>query len=229
MPAFPTTRWSLIRASQQPPRDAAAAWSALVRDYRPAIVAYFRRGALARDAEDLAQEFLLHSMQAGWWSRADADAGSFRRFLLALLKRFRLNRENTAQQRREVLFDTNDSDGPHAATGAEDSPEAQFDLQFALCLTRNALAALRERYARDGREALFAQLEPWLADAPAQGELAALAAQLAIPANTLAVQLRRLRQRLQESIRAALAELCLERAQVDADLAALRDALARGA
>jgi len=229
MSAFPTTRWSLIRASQQPPRDAAAAWSALVRDYRPAIVAYFRRGVLARDAEDLAQEFLLHSMQAGWWSRADADAGSFRRFLLALLKRFRLNRENTAQQRREVLVATNDSDGAHTAASAEDSPEAQFDLQFALCLTRNALAALRERYARDGRDALFAQLEPWLADAPAHGELATLAAQLEIPANTLAVQLRRMRQRLQESIRAALAELCLERVQVDADLAALRDALARGA
>jgi hypothetical protein len=229
MPAFPTTRWSLIRASQQPPRDAAAAWSALVRDYRPAIVAYFRRGALARDAEDLAQEFLLHSMQAGWWSRADADAGSFRRFLLALLKRFRLNRENTAQQRREVLVDATGPDDLGERAAEQDSPEAQFDLQFALCLTRSALAALRERYVRDGREALFAQLEPWLAEAPAHGELAALAARLEIPPNTLAVQLRRLRQRLQESIRAALAELCLERAQVDADLSSLRDALARAA
>lgn len=228
MAAFPTTRWSLIRASQQLPRDAAAAWSALVRDYRPAIVAYFRRGALARDAEDLAQEFLLHSMQAGWWSRADADAGSFRRFLLVLLKRFRLNRESTVQQRRDVLIDTNaPGDVPERVTD-QDSPEAQFDLQFALCLTRGALAALRERYARDGREALFTQLEPWLAEPPAHGELAALAERLAIPANTLAVQLRRLRQRLQESIREALAELCLERTQVDTDLAALRDALSRG-
>lgn len=227
MSAFPTTRWSLIRASQQPPRDAAAAWSALVRDYRPALVAYFRRSTLARDAEDLAQEFLLHSMQAGWWARADADAGSFRRFLLVLLKRFRLNRESTAQQRREVPVDTAAAgEVPERATD-QDSPEAQFDLQFALCLTRSALATLRERYARDGREVLFTQLEPWLAEAPAHGELAALAAHLAIPANTLAVQLRRLRRRLRESIREALAELCLERTQVDADLSALRDALAR--
>jgi DNA-directed RNA polymerase specialized sigma24 family protein len=221
MSAFPTTRWSLIHASRLQPQDAAAAWSALVRDYRPAIVAYFRRSALARDAEDLAQEFLLSSMEDGWWARADADVGSFRRFLLALLKRFLLNRWSSAQQRSEVLADTID-------TGSdEDSPEAQFDLQFALCLTRTALENLRERYARDDRAQLFAQLEPWIAETPAPGELAALAARLDVAPNTLAVQLRRVRQRLREAIRAALAELCIDRAQVDADLAALRGTLSR--
>ncbi|WP_257389474.1 sigma factor [Tahibacter caeni] len=224
MAAFPTTRWSLIHASRQSPQETAAAWAALVRDYRPAIVAYFRRSALARDAEDLAQEFLLRSMQADWWARADAEIGSFRRFLLALLKRFLLNRESSAMQRREVGGDALDA----LETGGDaETPEACFDLQFALCLTRTALHGLRERYAREGRADLFAGLEPWLAETPAHGELAALATRLQVAPNTLAVNLRRLRQRLQEGIRAALAELCLERAQVDADLAALREALAR--
>jgi DNA-directed RNA polymerase specialized sigma24 family protein len=222
MPDFPTTRWSLIRASRQSPADAAAIWTELVRDYRPAIVAYFRRGALARDAEDLAQEFLLHSMERGWWARADENVGSFRRFLLALLKRFLLNRAGSAQQRREVVTDDIDA-------GVErDSPEAQFDLQFALCLTRTALAALRERYVQDGRSELFAMLQPWLAESPGPGELAAVAKQAGVAPNTLAVQLRRLRQRLQQAIHQALAELCLDRAQADADFAALRSALAHG-
>jgi DNA-directed RNA polymerase specialized sigma24 family protein len=221
MSVFPTTRWSLIHASRLSPQEAAAAWSALARDYRPAIVAYFRRSPLARDAEDLAQEFLLSSMEDGWWARADADVGSFRRFLLALLKRFLLNRWNSAQQRCEVLADTVD-------TGTDaDSPEARFDLQFALCLTRTALEALRERYARDGRADLFEQLEPCIAETPAPGELAALATRLDIAPNTLAVQLRRVRQRLREAIRTALTALCVDRAQADADLAALRGALAR--
>ncbi|MBN8738268.1 MAG: hypothetical protein BGP24_03730 [Lysobacterales bacterium 69-70] len=224
MAAFPTTRWSLIHASRRSPAQTRAAWAALMRDYRPAIVAYFRRGALARDAEDLAQEFLLRSMQSDWWARADAEVGSFRRFLLALLKRFRLNRESAASQRRE--FGDEALDGVDGSDGA-DTPEARFDLQFALCLTRTALDGLRERYAREGRAELFAGLEPWLAEAPGHGELAALATRLQVAPNTLAVSLRRLRQRLQEGIRTALGELCLEHAQVDADLAALREALAR--
>lgn len=221
MPAFPTTRWSLIRASQQPPRDAAAAWSALVRDYQPAIVAYFRRSVLAREAEDLAQEFLLASMQAGWWSRADAQAGSFRRFLLALLRRFLAHHRDSAALRREVLTDA----APEMAT--DDSPEAEFDLQFALCLTRQALATLRERYAAEGRAALLDQLQPWLVETLAHGELGAIARQLALAPNTLAVQLKRLRERFRQAVRDALGELCLDRAQADADLAALRQALAR--
>lgn len=221
MSVFPTTRWSLIHASRLQPQDAAAAWSVLVRDYRPAIVAYFRRSALAREAEDLCQEFLLSSMQNDWWARAEEDVGSFRRFLLALLKRFLLNRWNSAQQHGEVLAENVDT-GSH-----DDTPEARFDLQFALCLTRAALDALRERYARDGRVALFAQLEPWIAESPAPGELAAVAAAMDVAPNTLAVQLKRVRQRLREAIRTALTELCIDRAQVDADLAALRDALAR--
>jgi len=224
MAAFPTTRWSLIHASRLSPAQTQAAWAALMRDYRPAIVAYFRRSALARDAEDLAQEFLLRSMQADWWARADAQIGSFRRFLLALLKRFLLNRESAAPLRRELGGDALDA---LESSDEADTPEASFDLQFALCLTRTALDGLRERYARDGRAALFAGLEPWLAETPGHGELAALATQLQVAPNTLAVNLRRLRQRLQEGIRAALGELCLEHAQVDADLAALREALAR--
>ena len=77
MVAFPTTRWSLIRASHQPTGDIAAAWSGLVRDYRPAILGFFRRSPLAPEAEDLAQEFLLRSMRDGWWARADPRSAVF--------------------------------------------------------------------------------------------------------------------------------------------------------
>lgn len=221
MNAFPTTRWSLIRASGEPPQRAAAAWSALVQDYRPAILAYFRRSALAREAEDLAQEFLLVSMQDGWWARADSEAGSFRRFLLALLGRFLSNRRSSARERREL------TGVDRAESTAADSPEAEFDLQFALCLTRGALTALQQRYADEGKNELFHNLQNWLSEAPAHGELAALAQRLDVPPNTLAVQLKRLRQRFRDAVAAALGELCVDAAQRDADLLALRQALER--
>ncbi|MBS0194254.1 MAG: hypothetical protein JSR34_08395 [Proteobacteria bacterium] len=219
MPAFPTTRWSLIQASDRQPDAVAAAWAELVRDYRPAIVAFFRRSALARDAEDLAQEFLLRSMHEGWWSRADPAVGSFRRFLLVLLQRF-LATQRSSGHRRFERTGIEVEDGTHSA-----SPEQWFDLEFALCLTRTALERLREDYAADGRGPLFDALQPWLTEQPERGELAALGAQLQVAPNTLAVQLKRLRARFQQAVRAALADLSLDAQHASADLDALRAVL----
>lgn len=219
MTAFPTTRWSLIQASDRQPDAVAAAWADLVRDYRPAILAFFRRSALSRDAEDLAQEFLLRSMREGWWSRADPEIGSFRRFLLVLLKRFLTIQSSSGHRRFErtgiEVEDTADSS----------SPEQWFDFEFALCLTRAAMLRLREDYAVGGRAALFDALQPWLSDQPERGELAELGAQLQTAPNTLAVQLKRLRARFQQAVRAALADLSLDELHASADLDALRAVL----
>jgi len=216
MAVFPTTRWSLIRASDRQPGEVAAAWSDLVRDYRPAILGFFRRSALARDAEDLAQEFLLRSMRDGWWSRADPEVGSFRRFLLMLLKRF-LAMQSDAGHRRFEVIGVNIEEGDHGQT-----PERQFDLEFALCLTRTALTELRRDYESNGRGEIFAALQPWLSEAPGHGELAALGTRLGVAPNTLAVQLKRLRARFQKAVRSALADLSIDAGHAAADLDALR-------
>jgi len=219
MPAFPTTRWSLIQASDRQPDAVAAAWADLVRDYRPAILAYFRRSTLARDAEDLTQEFLLRSMNEGWWSRADAAIGGFRRFLLVLLQRFLANQNASGHRRFERT-------GVEVDDVADDaSPERQFDFEFALCLTRAAMERLREDYAANGRGDLFDALQPWLPEQPGRGELALLGGQLQTAPNTLAVQLKRLRARFQQAVRAALADLSLDEQHASADLEALRAVL----
>jgi len=216
MAVFPTTRWSLIQASDRQPGEVAAAWGDLVRDYRPAIIGYFRRGGIVRDAEDLAQEFLLRSMRDGWWSRADPEVGSFRRFLLVLLKRFQAMQYDAGHRRFEVTRAiVEESD--HGQT-----PERQFDLEFALCLTRTALAQLRGEYEGNGRAELFDTLRPWLSETPVHGELVALGARAGVAPNTLAVQLKRLRARFQKAVRAALTELSLDAEHAAADLDALR-------
>jgi DNA-directed RNA polymerase specialized sigma24 family protein len=216
MAAFPTTRWSLIQASDRQPGELSAAWGDLVRVYRPAIVAFFRRSTLARDAEDLAQEFLLRSMRDGWWSRADPGVGSFRRFLLVLLKRF-LSMQYDAGHRRFEVTGVVVEESDHGQT-----PERQFDLEFALCLTRVALAELRAEYESSARGELFAALQPWLSESPEHGELAALGIRLGVAPNTLAVQLKRLRARFQKAVRSALADLSIDAEHAAADLDALR-------
>ena len=222
MAVFPTTRWSLIQASARPPGEIAAAWADLVRDYRPAIIGFFRRSALARDAEDLAQEFLLRSMRESWWSRADPDVGSFRQFLIVLLKRFLAQQRDAGYRRFEVENSTTME--PHCC----DSPERQFDLEFALCLTRNALNQLQCEYERDGQGEVFAALQPWLSEAPAYGELAALGTRLDIAPNTLAVRLKRLRLRFQQALRRTLAQLSVDSEHAASDLQALRVSLTSG-
>jgi DNA-directed RNA polymerase specialized sigma24 family protein len=216
MAAFPTTRWSLIQASGRQPGEVGAAWSDLVRDYRPAILGFFRRSALARDAEDLAQEFLLRSMRDDWWSRADPEVASFRRFLLMLLKRF-LAMQSEAGHRRFEVMGEDIEEGDHGQT-----PERQFDLDFALCLTRTALRELRADYEGNGRGETFVTLQPWLSEAPERGELAALGTRLGLTPNSLAVQLKRLRARFQKAVRAALRDLSIDAEHAAADLDALR-------
>jgi DNA-directed RNA polymerase specialized sigma24 family protein len=219
MAGFPTTRWSLIRASDRQAGEVAAAWGDLVRDYRPAILGFFRRSALARDADDLAQEFLLRSMGEGWWSRADPEVGSFRRFLLVLLKRFLSTQFDVGHRRFETVGVVVE------AVDTAPTPERQFDLEFALCLTRAALARLRGEYEGNGRVELFDALLPWLSETPEHGELTALGARMAVAPNTLAVQLKRLRARFQKAVRVALTDLSLDAQHAAADLDALRCAL----
>ena len=216
MAVFPTTRWSLIQASDRQPGEVAAAWGDLVRDYRPAIIGFFRRGEGSQEAEDLAQEFLLRSMRESWWSRADPEVGSFRRFLLVLLRRF-LSTQRDAGRRRFEVNGVAVEESDH-----EQTPERQFDLEFALCLTRTALTQLRKEYETNGRAELFDTLQPWLSDMPEHGELAALSASVNVTPNTLAVQLKRLRARFQKAVRAALADLSLDAEHAAADLDALR-------
>jgi DNA-directed RNA polymerase specialized sigma24 family protein len=222
MVAFPSTRWSLIQASERPAGEIAAAWRELVRDYRPAIVGFFRRSALARDADDLAQEFLLRSMQEQWWSRADREVGSFRRFLGVLLHRFLAQQRELAHRRKEV----NNADIPEATDCA--TPETYFDVEFALCVARAALADLHEDYEHEGRAELFEELQQWLIEPPEHGALAELGARLHVAPNTLAVQLKRFRFRYQRSIRAVLVQLSVDADSAETEFAALRTALIDG-
>src|SRR5262249_8539931 len=146
--------------------------------------------------EDAAQSFLASSYEKVWWSRADADLGSFRSFLLMLLRRH-------AGHVRDAATPAHD-DGDDADELADDTPgaERQFDSRFALVLTANAVAGQRERYRERGRADLFERLMPLLSSPPAHGELKVIADSLRMSANTLTVELQRLRKRLREEMRA---------------------------
>jgi DNA-directed RNA polymerase specialized sigma24 family protein len=219
MAKFPSTRWSLIVRSGHV-GDGRQAFGDLARLYRPAIVAFFRAKLGPDSAEDAAQSFLTASFERVWWSRADAELGSFRSFLLMLLRRH-LGHLRAAS----AHADSNPGDVDEAV---DETPGAdrQFDGRFVLLLTANAVEAQRQRYRERDRGALFEQLLPLLSSPPEHGELKDVAASLQIPSNTLTVELQRLRKRLREEMHAQLEDLCADETTVAAEWALLQGILA---
>jgi DNA-directed RNA polymerase specialized sigma24 family protein len=200
MAPFPTTQWSLIRRAGST-TTGRTAFGELAEAYRGAIFAFFRARLDATSAEDATQSFLALSFEHAWWSRADAEAGSFRGFLLLLLRRH-LGRVRASSEKETALETELTDPGPSA--------EQQFDARFALALTARAVEALRGDYRERDRGDLFEHLLATLGAPPEHGDLQRIATALGMPANTLTVELRRLRQRLREQLRAQLQELCAD-------------------
>jgi DNA-directed RNA polymerase specialized sigma24 family protein len=219
MAEFPSTQWSLIRQSGSS-ASRQAAFGELVRMYHAAILAFFRARLPADTAEDATQSFLAASYEQEWWARADAQIGSFRSFLRVLLRRY-LGHVRESRHTDEPL---GEKDVP------DDSPSAdrQFDLHFALVLTARAIDTQRTRYHERGREAMFERLLPLLSSPPEHGELKAIATSLGMPANTLTVELQRLRRRLREDMRTQVRDLCADETAFLAEWAAVQHILDGG-
>lgn len=215
MVQFPSTQWSLVR-SDGSPEARRGAFEQLTRRYRPAIVAYYRSWLDPDAAEDAAQAFLADSYEHAWWSRADADRGSFRTFLRLLLRRHRPPPSHALPVAADL--DALEDPAPTA--------ERQFDLRFAMLLTTEALAAQREHYVARGRGEVFEHLKRLLTTTLEHGDLKRVAAELGMPANTLSVELQRLRQRLRAGLREQVVQLCADEASVAAEWDALQRILA---
>lgn len=218
MADFPSTQWHLIRGSALSQDDRRAAFGALVEAYRPAILAYLRARVGVGDAEDLLQSFLESSYEHAWFARADPEFGSFRGFLLVMLKRH----VGHWRERRQLPVDALGEDSAVVDPAAGVDPERAFDARFLMTLTAQALAQLRQTYVLRDRATLYDTMLPLLTSPPERGELARLAAQLEMPPNTLAVELKRLRERVAGAMREQLAELCVDPLTADRDWHALR-------
>lgn len=218
MAQFPSTQWHLIRGSALSQEDRRGAFAALVAAYQPAILAYLRSRLGATDADDALQSFLAASYEHAWFARADPAFGSFRGFLLVMLKR---HVGHWRARRSLPTEDIDDIDVSADGSTAVD-PERAFDARFLMTLTAQALTRLRQTYVSRDRGALYDRLLPLLTSPPGRGDLAELAARIGVPANTLAVELKRLRERVAGAMREQLAELCVDSETAEREWQALR-------
>jgi RNA polymerase sigma-70 factor (ECF subfamily) len=228
MAGFHTTRWSLVLAARAD--DGQRALAELCRDYREAVLAYVRcLGHRGADAEDLTQGFFLKFLEKRYDAGADPARGRFRSWLLCALKGYLANVQDAALAARrgggqpaQALDELTDS---AALTDAARGPEQAFEHAWALALVGRALTRLRAEALAAGHAERYTALALYVVDPPASGDYRELAQRWQVPANTLAVQVRRWRERLNALIRAELSDTVSSPAQVDAELEALQRAL----
>ncbi len=226
MVRFNTTRWSLIAEASGEPMRARPALESLCRDYRPPVLAYVRRhGYAAADAEDLTQEFFARFLERGWYMAAAPERGRFRALVLTALRRFLLDARTHARTQKRG------SGALHVALEADeistpgDSPERAFMRSWLAIILNRARDRLRQECAEAGRAAQFEKLWELIDGRAESAEIAALANELGLRRNTVAVQLHRLRARMRQLTRLELLSTVGSREDLDRELEEWRTVL----
>ena len=223
-----TTRWSLVLAARGKDVAGRDALGELCQNYRPVIFAFFRNHEDPMVAEDRTQAFLLHFLEQGLHARADAARGSFRAFLFTAVRNFwhqSLREESTARRSGGVQS----GEEALARIAADDpGPEQQFDRDWALNVFARAQLALRDEAVRSGKGDLFEALQPFLFEAPEHSDYTRIGERLAMPANSVAVAVKRLRDRMRAQVQHELADTLPPGADPATELGVLREAMRRG-
>jgi len=139
-----TTRWSLILAARGTNRSAHEALAQLCEDYRPVVLAYFKRIGQLQLADDRTQAFFLHFLERQLHDRADVARGSFRAFLFTSVR----NHWREAMRNEAVLKRGSGTEASEAGldefVDAQAGPEHLFDRDWALHVLLRAREQLKQ-------------------------------------------------------------------------------------
>lgn len=232
---FLTTRWSMVASltAHEEPR-ARAALGELCEQYWAPLYAFLRRRGLdPHEAADTVQGFFARLLEKRDFGELSAERGRFRAFLMAALRhhlsheRARAGAEKRGGSARIVSLDPADADAHlHLPAAAGLTPEQAFEREWALSLLARALTHVQSEFSADGKAELFELLRPALQDPELNG-VAAMAARSGLSEGSIRVAASRLRKRYRETLRALVRDTVESDGDVDAELGALFEALAR--
>jgi len=211
---FRTTHWSVVLTARDgEDTKAEAALEDLCRGYWRPIYAYLRRvGYPLHDAQDLAQGFFTHFLEHGFLQRLHHREGRFRSFLLTFLKRFLSDERDKARAEKRgggrQIFSLEECSLEEQRLGSLDRLDAAaaFDRRWAMTLLARAQDRLRAEYESAGKGRIYEVLQPFLSGEGTTRSYADVAAQLALPENSLKSAIHRLRRRYGELIREEVAQ-----------------------
>ena len=231
---FATTRWTLVLAAGDAAHPAGAeALEELCRRYWFPLYAFIRRkGYDAHHAQDLTQGFFELLLERNDLAGLVRGEGKFRSFLLKALTHYLINdrARATAQKRggQRVLLSLDDDtveERYQREPAHDETPERQFERQWALAVLEGALRELESEQTAAGKGRIFAALKPFLGREPEPGEYQALSERLQLAPGTLAVQVHRLRTRYRQIVRVGVADTVDGPLEVEAEMRHLLAAL----
>ncbi len=231
---FETTQWSLVLAAGGDDSAAARhALEALCDIYWYPLYAYVRRRGRTPDAaRDLTQGFFASLLERRDFEGLHQERGRFRAFLLASLKHFLANETTRALAQKRgggltplsLEFDTAEQ-RYHVEPVDPRTPETLYERRWALTVIDRVLAALRDEWAAEGREAEFDALKESLLGQMPRGGYAALIAPLGRSEGAIKVAVHRLRRRFQEQLRQQISHTVADPADVEEEIRYLIRAL----
>ena len=142
--------------------------------WRPLYLYLRKRGESHEDASDSVQGFFEHVLSSGFLTHVVREGGKFRSYLLNSLELWRSRKRirDGAQKRGggtvHVPLESIDAFREVAEQGDDVSAEVAFDRQWAMEIVACAVAGLREKYEKRGREKWFDSLRAAL---PGGGQL----------------------------------------------------------
>jgi RNA polymerase sigma-70 factor (ECF subfamily) len=231
---FASTAWSIVLAAARDPAGGSAL-DRLCRRYWKPIYMFARRSGLSPcDAEDATQDFFSYFLAREWLKQADPQRGSFRAFLLTLMRNFLANRRRRDQAQKRggavqtLPLEFEACERELAALAASElDPVQAYERSWANCVLQAALDRLASEREEAGESARFAQLRPFLTETPEPHDYEHLSETLGLPRARLAVIIHRHSRRFAELIRSEVAETLVDRAGLEVELRGLLNAIAR--
>jgi len=163
---FTATQWSLVLRARD---KSETALEDLFGRYREPLLVWLRaQGYQPPDAEDLVHGFMQGLLRRDALSSVAPEKGRFRTFLLRCLKNHILDERDRdiaakrgSGQAIESLDET-DEEGQvlHDPASMVQAPDLEYDRAWAQSVLNNSFRRLEEECARQGRQALYAALEP---------------------------------------------------------------------
>lgn len=227
---FPSTRWSLIFATRAPGRTDASseALNQLCKTYwRPVVSFLCRRGYPPVEAEDLAQEFFVAIVDGKLLAVATPLRGRFRSLLLKSLKNFARDAAISGRrQKRGGEFSFISLEGANLNVPVSCSPDAVFDVEWAVTIAEEATRRLREECESKGQRWLFEELVSYLDAERSEISYRLLSAQLRVPEKMVKHLLHEFRKRYRTLLREEVAKTIEDPVDVDDEIRYLCESLA---
>lgn len=231
---FASTHWSMVLAAgERANAEAEQALATLCQRYWFPLYAFARRrAATVHEAQDLTQAFFVRLLEKNVLAAASPERGRFRSFLLASLKHFLANEWDRAAsqkrggKRRPLSLDWESGESRLSLEPAHvDTPEREFERQWALTLLENVVDRLRNEFAVTGKSRQFERLKLTLAGGRAALDYPAIAAELSMSQEAVRQAASRLRKRYRELLREEVAATVKQDSEVDDEISRLFQAL----